>query len=371
MKISEVSFTADVLTVTWQDGSASRFHGMWLRDNAQGSDYRHPDNDQRLFDLTEVPADSHIADAALRDGQVQVHFQPEKIAVGYPASYLHQYAYDRPDGSDQQVWGAALSDSLTRHSYEQVLADPAARLHWLEDAVDKGIALLTGVPCEPGQVMKTAEIFGFVRETNYGRLFEVRSEPNPVNLAFTPVGLNVHTDNPYRDPVPGLQLLHCLVNDAEGGQSVFVDGFRTATLLRQEDPEAFRLLSTYSLPFRYREPGTDLQSRKRLIEVDDRGRITAVRYNNRSAAPMDLPFDVAGDFYRAYRKFADLLHQEDGELRLKLMPGELVLFDNERALHGRTGFSGGARHLQGCYADKDALRSMRCVLTNEMREAAE
>jgi len=219
--------------------------------------------------------------------------------------------------------------------------------------------------------MKTAEIFGFVRETNYGRLFEVRSEPNPVNLAFTPVGLNVHTDNPYRDPVPGLQLLHCLVNDAEGGQSVFVDGFRTATLLRQEDPEAFRLLSTYSLPFRYREPGTDLQSRKRLIEVDDRGRITAVRYNNRSAAPMDLPFDVAGDFYKAYRKFADLLHQEDGELRLKLMPGELVLFDNERALHGRTGFSGGARHLQGCYADKDALRSMRCVLTNEMREAAE
>lgn len=371
MHISEVTFSDDILTIVWRNGTASRFHAIWLRDNAQGPDYRHPQNDQRLFDLTDLPATVTIAGAESDDGFVTVRFQPEDISVRYSAAFLFQYAYDPPSETQQPVWDATLGRDIVRHAYDRVVADTSARLHWIEDAVDRGISLLTGVPCEPGHVLKTAEIFGFVRETNYGRLFEVRSEPKPVNLAYTPVGLNVHTDNPYRDPVPGLQLLHCLVNDADGGQSVFVDGFRTARLLRDEDPDAFRLLSTYALPFRYREPGTDLRSRKRLIELDDRGQITAVRYNNRSAAPLDLPFDIADAYYRAYRKFARLLHQPEGELRLKLMPGDLVLFDNERVLHGRTGFSGGARHLQGCYADKDALRSMRHVLTTELREAAE
>ena len=68
--------------------------------------------------------------------------------------------------------------------------------------------------------------FGFVRETNYGPLFEVRTEVHPTNLAFTNLGLGCHLDNPYRDPVPGLQLLHCLESSTEGGESILQDGFQ-------------------------------------------------------------------------------------------------------------------------------------------------
>jgi gamma-butyrobetaine dioxygenase len=59
-------------------------------------------------------------------------------------------------------------------------------------------------------VLTVAETFGFVRETNYGRLFDVRVVPDPSNLAFTSREILPHTDNPYRDPVPTLQLLHRL-----------------------------------------------------------------------------------------------------------------------------------------------------------------
>ena len=59
-------------------------------------------------------------------------------------------------------------------------------------------------------VAAVAETFGYVRETNYGRVFDVRVEAAPANLASTGLALRPHTDNPYRDPVPTVQLLHCL-----------------------------------------------------------------------------------------------------------------------------------------------------------------
>ena len=33
-----------------------------------------------------------------------------------------------------------------------------------------------------------------------------------------------HTDNPYRNPVPCIQLLHCIENEVSGGLSTLVDG---------------------------------------------------------------------------------------------------------------------------------------------------
>ena len=46
------------------------------------------------------------------------------------------------------------------------------------------------------------------------------------------------------------------------------------------------------------------------------------------------------------------------EVTFRLNPGEAFVVDNTRVLHARKGYSGeGTRWLQGCYADKDGLRS--------------
>lgn len=362
MSPTRVLFTPELLTLHRADGTTTRFHAIWLRDNAQGAAHRHPGNDQRLFDLTDLPGTITIADASIQGEFVRVRFAPEGIEVDFEFSFLIEHAYDGATPTETPVWDSTLADRLSTHEHTAVTADPVARKAWLNDVIRDGIAVLRGVPNRDGEVQRVAELFGYVRETNYGRQFEVRSEANPTNLAFTPVGLNVHADNPYRDPVPGLQLLHCLVNEAEGGASVFVDGFRAAELMRAEDPDGFALLARHWAPFRFADDTADLRSRTPYIRLDDRGHVFAVRYNNRSAAPLDLPFEVMADYYAALRRFAALLHRSDGELRLKLGSGDLVIFDNERVFHGRTGFAGGARHLQGCYADKDALRSEALVL---------
>jgi gamma-butyrobetaine hydroxylase len=222
---------------------------------------------------------------------------------------------------------------------------------------------------------KVAELFGYVRETNYGHWFEVRAEVNPNNLAYTNLGLQAHTDNPYRDPVPTMQILACLENSVEGGESMVVDGFRLAQRLHDESPRGFDLLSRYPARFEYAgSAGVRLRAKKPFIELGPDGELIAVRFNNRSAAPIvDVPYADMADFYAAYRRLAELIEDPAMEVTFKLQPGELFIVDNTRVMHARKAFSGsGKRWLQGCYPDKDGLLSTLAAIEDEaMLEAAE
>jgi gamma-butyrobetaine dioxygenase len=233
---------------------------------------------------------------------------------------------------------------------------------WLASVDELGFAILTGCGSEPGTVTRVAELFGYVRETNYGRLFDVKTVVNPTNLAYTGLGLGAHTDNPYRDPTPTLQLLHCLASSAEGGENTLVDAFRVVQDLRVED---YELLSSCLVTFRYADAETELETEAPVITVDVRGEIESVHYNTRSAQPFRLPEDVVAEFYEAYQRFGRMLESPDFRIQFKLAPGDLFIVDNLRVLHGRTGYaaSGGERDLQGCYADRDGLRSKLAVLS--------
>ena len=75
-----------------------------------------------------------------------------------------------------------------------------------------------------------------------------------------------------------------------------------------------------------------------------------------------LPTATAARFYAAYRRFVEVLARPDHAVEITLRPGELVAFDNRRVLHGRRAFlSTAPRHLQGCYVDMDAIRSLATV----------
>jgi gamma-butyrobetaine dioxygenase len=199
----------------------------------------------------------------------------------------------------------------------------------------------------------------------------VRVEATPANLAFTGLPIGPHTDNPYRDPVPTLQLLHCLTNAADGGESGLLDGFRAAALLRAEDPAAFGCLAKTPVTFGYSDARTELRATKPMIGTDPAGRIREIRYNSRSMQPM-RPRPGAGpeeaaeelrEFYLAYREFASILLRPALTLRYSLEAGDCVVFDNARVLRSRTGFAAsGRRHLQGCYADIDGAESAAAVL---------
>src|ERR1700730_1850137 len=127
-----------------------------------------------------------------------------------------------------------------------------------------------------------------VLETNYGLTFDVRSVPQPENLAYSDLGLGLHTDNPYRDPVPGFQALHALIPSSEGGESLFADGFALAEHLRATAPDTFAQLTGTAVPFHYRSSDADLYAERPLIQLSVRGEVAAVHYNNRSIAPVSV-----------------------------------------------------------------------------------
>ena len=205
------------------------------------------------------------------------------------------------------------------------------------------------------------ETFGYVRETNYGRVFDVRVEATPANLASTGLALSPHTDNPYRDPVPTIQLLHCQASAADGGDTLLVDGFAAAHRLRVEDPRSSGVLTRTPVPFGY--PLAGLRAYQPLIELSPEGRIRGIRFNNRSLQALRRPPGEVTAFYVAYRRWAALLARPELALTLRLAPGDCLIFDNTRVLHGRTAFTGsGDRLLQGCYADLDALAGTLALL---------
>jgi gamma-butyrobetaine dioxygenase len=220
------------------------------------------------------------------------------------------------------------------------------------------------VPATETAILETMPLIGRVLETNYGLTFDVRSVAQPENLAYSDLGLGLHTDNPYREPVPGFQALHALVPSREGGESLFADGFALAEYLRAIAPEAFARLTTTAVPFHYRSQDAELYAERPLIQLSVRGEVTAVHYNNRSIAPLPLPAAEAGLFYNAYRRFAQLLRAARFQLRMRVDGEMLVVFDNQRILHGRSAFSSARypRHLRGCYLSRDSVYSETALL---------
>ncbi len=357
------------------------FHAIWLRDNATDPDTRDPGNGQRLITLGDIPADTRISAAEIKGDTVLVTFAPEDKQVVFDLGWLDAHTYD--DRNDRRAPGwvdasirpwDARNGRVERAPLVDLHADPSVLRRWLGALMRNGFALATDGPIQSGALLDVVALFGYVRETNYGRWFEVRTEVNPVNLAYTGLGLQGHTDNPYRHPVPTLQLLYCLENTVDGGLSILTDGFAVAHRLRAEDPHGFDLLAKYCARFEFAGDGNvRLRARRPMIELAPDGELRAIRFNNRSSAPItDVPFDDMAAYYAAYRRFGELVDDPEMQVSFKLEPGQCVVFDNTRLLHARTGFSSqGARWLQGCYADHDGVRSTLAALTEYASVAAQ
>lgn len=376
-----VDATGEYLTLTTPT-STHRFHAIWLRDNAADPGTRAVGNGQRLISLRDIPKDTRISAAVLRGNALEVAFLPEGKSVAYDLGWLEAHAYDRTDtrprgwtAPDIETWDATLMRHVPAGDFRELSRDSRALHRWLGLVNRYGFAKVVNGPVDSGALFRVVDLFGYVRETNYGRHFEVRTEVNPTNLAYTGLGLQAHTDNPYRDPVPTLQLLYCLESSASGGENMVVDGFAAARRLRDETPAYFDVLADHCARFEYAgDRGVCLSSRRPMIELSPDGELIAVRFNNRSlAAVTDVPFDRMATYYAAYRRFGEIIDDAAMEVSFRLAPGEGFIVDNTRVLHARKGYSGeGTRWLQGCYADKDGLRSTHDALARERKpEAAE
>ena len=363
LEVTAVECTPGEVTLTWHDSFYSVYSALWLRDNDPV--HRDARTGQRLISLVDLPQEPRLKAAESQPpGHLTLSWEDGQTSV-FALSWLRAYDRSLRIGSrpTRMPWMGQPATAFARCDYAEWMENPASREDWLYYAGRDGLAFLRGVPVENRAVMQVAERIGFIRETNYGGIFDVQSVAEPNNLVYTNRALPVHTANPYRDPVPGFQLLHCLSASGEGGESIFVDGMAVAERLRAHDIDAFNLLCQTPILFRFQDADFDLVAERAMLELDTQGQFRAIYYNDRSIAPLPLKGPRLKKFYAAYGQLARLLNEAARSVVCRLQPGDLVLIDNTRVLHGRTAFAGGERHLEGCYVDADGLYSSLAVLS--------
>lgn len=330
---------------------------LWLRERSTDPSQLEAMTQQRLFDSHAI--DPLIAVTLLEpvdESRAWLAFSDNHRAL-YNFDELSNELFEHSRFPEAKAWDSTLDMSEVRVDWRQ-MSQPEDFLQALRAYLTYGFIVLHDVPCEKESVLEVGRKFGYIKETNFGRYFEVYSRPDGNDLAYRSVHLGPHTDNPYRDPVPGIQLLHCLINETSGGLSTLVDSVMVVKQLADEDPSGYRLLCETAVKFRFIDHGTELTTCRPIINTDARGRTLGVHYSPRLDGLPLLPTETLRAYHRARQRLGQLFIDQTNEIRFRLEAGELMLFDNSRVLHGRTSYdpSEGHRHLQGCYIDLDGPR---------------
>jgi gamma-butyrobetaine dioxygenase len=366
--ISEASLGNDRVAVAWEGGRTSEFHYVWLRDNCGCDDCRHVIAGERLSDPASIPLDLAASSAVAASGDLHLVW-PDGHESLFSADWLSQHAYDVESRAivrrKLHTWTADdVKEARPEADFTEIMESDRALLEWLVLLDRYGFTIITGMGSAPGTGRRLAERIAFLRDSNFGLVWEVRSEPKPDSLAYTSVKLTAHTDLVSREAQPGVQFLHCMVNDSSGGESLLVDGYAVAEELRRTAPHHWNTLTRVPASFRYQNSDTDVSATYPVIRLDHRGEYFEVRYSNALLAPLDCDPDDVLPFYAAYKAFSELLREPRFEYGFRLEAGECEVFDNRRVMHGRYAFdpNSGKRHLQGCYVDTDDFHSRIKVL---------
>jgi gamma-butyrobetaine dioxygenase len=109
----------------------------------------------------------------------------------------------------------------------------------------------------------------------------------------------------------------------------------------------------HDVPFATGPSGAQVQAVKWVTDSD--GDVTSVRLLDRALAPVDCELDRVEEFYAALRELLHLSYAGDGLIEFQLHAGDMLVFNNQRLMHGRTAFdpASSKRHIRSCHVDLD------------------
>lgn len=343
-------------------------HPIWIRERVTGEGVFDPVSHQRLYEHADLPSDLRVIDIVSQNEEtLKLKFSDGTLLQLDVSPTLQEIGWLKniENIPSPKSWNA------TSNEFPEVdwatLDAPKAMKALLDDYFTYGFCLLQNTPTNHNNLKTLARRFGYLRETNFGELFNVETKPNPSDLAYTDVALASHSDNPYRAPVPGIQFLHCLKNNVSGGLSTLVDGMAIAEALYKESPKQAEILERVHVRFRYEGPSAILEHHGPLIERDHNGIIRQIRLSSRLDYVPALDPKTLTLFYDGRRRLHEMSNSEEFQISFPFRPGTLLMMDNYRLLHGRTAFNGqqGHRHLQGCYIDHDGPASLYRMLVRD------
>jgi len=249
---------------------------------------------------------------------------------------------------------------------------------------ETGFLLIQGIPIKPDTIPKTpegnhyklgettllakiqailvssiADMIAYEAE-GYGNLFQDVVPLRTMEKAQTSLGSNteleIHTEQAFSKLKPDILSLACL----RGDKAAYTHIFPVQTILNNLTTEEKALL---------REPlwytGVDLSfklNNNEFIDGEIRGPMAIISGSEddpKLIFDQDLMTGTTEESKKIIKKIIDIYYQR--KIRHNLKPGEIILVDNNRAVHGRSAFKprydGEDRFLIRCFATFDLLKS--------------
>jgi len=342
-------------------------HPFWLRERAKNKNLVDKNTDQRLYDPSDLNHRVRIKKTSINKNSLNVEFS-DGVKSNYKVRELIYELKEKKPYERILLWDSRLK-KIPFVRYQKDMLEKRIAYNFLQDFYRYGFVVLKKTPTKEDFLINFGNSIGVVRPTNWGKYFTVKSIPNPNDLAYTSLPLKAHTDNPYRKPVPCVQLLHCIENEVKGGFSTIVDGFAVADYMRKKYKDLFKILTTTKVRFKFIDKNIILENWGELIELGKKGEVIQIRHSSRLDYVPILEKRKLEKFYKARKLFSSICESKNFVIKFKMSPGDLIIFDNHRTLHGRTAFNPneGKRHLKGCYIDHDSTEGKLRHLERKLR----
>ncbi|KFZ16007.1 hypothetical protein V501_02438 [Pseudogymnoascus sp. VKM F-4519 (FW-2642)] len=371
---------------------------LWLRDACSCPLCVDPSTRQKVFETPKIPATiSYKSVTESKDGKsISVTWNNDIPGYGpehtstYEKKELERYdnnpvaveSLQANEADTYKIWNRdQVSEKIQFIDYNKSMEDDKTLFEVLKQLRLYGLVFIKNVPGENGPAAMGKRI-GRLRDTFYGETWDVKSVPQAKNVAYTHQFLGFHMDLLYMADPPGFQLLHCIKNSCEGGESMFTDAFYAVNQLQSSYPAETSVLAEFPVNYHYKNAGEHYRHSHPTVEYDTTAHSTnatrPLKYVNYSP-PFQGPFNLTNGtsdttslarlsaYHEMAGKFQEITEREENIYKYKMKEGEMVIFNNRRVLHARTAFdvSSGERWLKGGYIDTDVVLSRHRVLREE------
>jgi len=380
----KISDCEKILSVKWADGHESNYHSSWLRFNCQSEKHKKIMPGQLPIRRADFPDDLFIKEFEIVTKECGNSELKMKIIgdieddhiTSFPSKTLRELCYNRST-IKKHIEDRRFSfvdpqkNQVPSIEYDYINSEKG-KFEWFSSIIENGFCVVKNVPLKNEMVLKVAEEISPLSYGTYEDMYNVREDTSgntPEHAAYTTQALNFHQDVLHLEAVPGVQLLHAIRFDKciEGGNSLLIDMFNVAEIMRKENPEDFLTLTKVPTTFatkNYDKYPCHVLNRKPIINVDYDDQIVGVGWNPGTEQPLMIHEEDVENYYKAWKKMFKLTIRKELQWNFRLEEGDLLVFNNRRMAHSREGYrsNGGVRHLQGTYCSIEAVRNKHFIL---------
>ena len=356
--IKNIKILPDKINILFSNDKEDNFLNIWLRDHARDEDsWDHRSNQRKIY-TAKLDPKLYIKKAILKDNgkSVDILWSDLKKPINYTSNFFLENSIKPKKIKDNiKIWDKKDIGKDIYTDFQNTITNDGFK-EFLEKLYKFGFVVIQNCKTEMSSVEKIAKKIGYVRESIFGGLWSFESNNDMADSAYTQDELRPHTDSTYSNDAPGLQLLLCCHYEATGGESIMVDGFKIAEKIYKENRDLYKLLSEIEVTGQYIGDGVFLEAKRPVFKLNSDKELIQVSFNNYDRAAFRMDDEKTLKFYDAIREFDLIANNREYQWRHILKPGELLIFNNWRILHGRGSFKGD-RKMSGCYINKEDFDS--------------